>query len=95
MNGVLNYLEFSVLSSMTRLQQTLGDLFGAFSSAEFDCVNANEPHQSVLLYATLTRISADNPGFIVRNYDYHLKPTSAMKDYCDNSRTDWNCQYHQ
>ena len=88
MNGVLNYL--GVFSSIIHdpTSTKLGDLFGAFSSAEFDCVNANETTSIGVAYATLTRISADNPGFIVRNYDYHLKPTSAMKDYCDNSRTD-------
>ncbi len=86
LNGVNNYL--GVFSSILHDPSSprMGDLFGAFSSAEFDCVNVNETASIDTGYSVLTRANADDPGFVVRNYDYHLKPRSATVDFCDNSR---------
>ncbi len=86
LNGVNNYL--GVFSSILHDPSSprIGDLFGAFSSAEFDCVNVNETASIDTGYSVLTRANADDPGFVVRNYDYHLKPRSATVDFCDNSR---------
>jgi hypothetical protein len=86
LNGVKNYLGVfsSILHDPTSPQ--IGNMMGAFSSAEFDCVNVNETVSISGGYSTLTRVNADDPGFVVRNYDYHLQERAATVDFCDNSR---------
>jgi predicted outer membrane repeat protein len=87
LNGVLNYLKVysSILNDQSSNQ--IGQFNGSFNEVVFDCVNVNETTSIDMSYSTLTRMSADNPGFIIPNYDYHLKDNSALLDYCDNSAT--------
>lgn len=79
----------TVLSSILHDPTTplIGDLNGDFSTAIFDCIIANEMTSINVGFATLTRIEISDPGFEIRNYDYHIKPGATTVDYCDNSLT--------
>ena len=65
----------------------IGNLTGTGSTALFDCVNTNETTSISSGYAVLTRENIDDPGFNIRNYDYHLALGSQMVDFCDDALT--------
>jgi len=85
LKGANNHLKVlsSILDDHTTPQ--IGDLTGSTSSALFDCIIVNETASIGVSFATLTRIEVSDPGFEIRNYDYHIKPDSNAIDFCDDS----------
>jgi predicted outer membrane repeat protein len=85
-NGVHIFLD--VLSSILNDSSTpkIGDFYSIASQYTFDCVNTNNSASLASPYTTQSRMDSSDPGFVVRNYDYHLKHRSAVEDYCDDSQ---------
>ncbi|MEZ5470388.1 MAG: hypothetical protein R3E90_01270 [Marinicella sp.] len=84
-NGVHIFMDVlsSILNDAT--SPKIGDFYSITSQYNFDCVNTNNSASLDSAYTTRTRMDSSDPGFVVRNYDYHLKNRSAVEDYCDDS----------